>query len=32
MPSTVLEETREALLALFAKGRDVRILIDVDRI
>jgi NADPH:quinone reductase-like Zn-dependent oxidoreductase len=26
-----LEETREALRALFAKGRDGRILIDVDR-
>jgi hypothetical protein len=32
MPSIALEETREALLALFAKERDVRILIDVDRI
>ena len=31
MPSTALEETREVLLALFAKERDARILINVDR-
>ena len=31
MPSTALEENREALQALFAKDRDGRILIDVDR-